>query len=85
MAAKFQDRMLEPWQPVSFEGHIALKANTRYFTPSLYATVDDCVEFGLYVDDNGTLKSIMGGDYVHTTDNRVDYVKRVAAADGTKT
>jgi hypothetical protein len=84
MSGRFAEGTLEPWQPATFEGHSALEANTRYFTPAHYAVPEDRVEFAPYVDNNGILKSLMEGEFVHTTDNRVDYLERITATDGTK-
>ena len=85
ISGRFAEGTFEPWQPATFEGHLALEANTRYFTPAHYAVPDDRVEFAPYVDCNGALRSLMEGEFVHTTDNRVDYLEQITAPDGTRT
>ncbi|KAJ2915584.1 hypothetical protein MD484_g4827, partial [Candolleomyces efflorescens] len=82
MSDHFKEGTVEPWQPSLFEGYVALEANTRYFTHTNHANPGDIVDFAPHVDSGGRLKDIMEGEYVHTTDNRVDYLERVTGPDG---
>jgi hypothetical protein len=84
MLNHFKEGALEPWQPSTFDGKAAIEANTRYFTHASHAETSDVVDFAPYVDGNGQLRAIMEGDYVHTTDNRVEYMEQVTNIDGIK-
>ncbi|KAJ2914455.1 hypothetical protein MD484_g5957, partial [Candolleomyces efflorescens] len=84
MLNHFKEGALEPWQPSMFEGKAAIEANTRYFTQASHAQASDAVDFAPYVDSNGQLKAVMEGEYVHTIDNRVDYMEQVTNGDGVK-
>ena len=82
MLNQFKEGELEPWQPSTFEGNPAIEVNTRYLTPAGHATPADIVDFALGVDPRGELRSIMQGEYVHTMDNKVDYMERTASTEG---
>ncbi|KAJ2934234.1 hypothetical protein H1R20_g2868, partial [Candolleomyces eurysporus] len=82
MLNQFQEGTLEPWQPAVFEGTAAIEASTRYFTDARHAASGDIVDFAPYVDRNGHLKEIMENEYVHTTDNRVDYMEMINSPEG---
>ncbi|KAJ2924574.1 hypothetical protein H1R20_g12525, partial [Candolleomyces eurysporus] len=82
MANKLPDGALEPWQPAVHEASMAVEANARYFTPASSASSQDIVDFAPFVDPTGQMRGLMEGDYVHTTDNRVDYMEIVTSSDG---
>lgn len=84
MLNHFKEGELDPWQPSVFDGMAALEANTRYFTVASHAEAADIVEFAPHVDADGQLKALMDGAYVHTTDNRVDYMVQETSSDGSK-
>jgi hypothetical protein len=84
MLNHFKDGELDPWQPSTFDGTAALEANTRYFTAASHTEAADIVDFTPHIDADGQLKALMDGTYVHTTDNRVDYMMQENNPDGTK-
>jgi hypothetical protein len=84
MLNQFKEGTLEPWQPSAFEGHPAIEANTRYFTPAAHSAAADIVEFAPYVDPNGELRALMESEYVHTVDNRVDFMEMLTLGETPK-
>ncbi|KAJ2934233.1 hypothetical protein H1R20_g2861, partial [Candolleomyces eurysporus] len=80
----FKEGSLEPWQPSMFDGNPALEANARYFTQANHSAAGDIVEFAPYVDASGSLRELMEADYVHTSDNRVDYMEQLIGPDGAR-
>ncbi|KAJ2924233.1 hypothetical protein H1R20_g12863, partial [Candolleomyces eurysporus] len=85
MSNQFKEGSFEPWQPSVFEGNAAMEANTRYFTQATHSTAGDVVDFAPHVDPDGRLRDLMETEYVHTTDNRVEYMELVTNQDGTRT
>ncbi|RXW19797.1 hypothetical protein EST38_g6060 [Candolleomyces aberdarensis] len=85
MSNQFKEGSLEPWQPSIFEENAALDASTRYFTPANHSTAGDTVDFAPHVDPDGRLRDLMETEYVHTTDNRVDYMELVTSPNGART
>ncbi|KAJ2912581.1 hypothetical protein MD484_g7828, partial [Candolleomyces efflorescens] len=82
MLNHFQEGALEPWQPSTFNGNLALEASTRYLTQTMHAEATDIVEFAPHVDPDGQLRAIMEPDFVHTTDNRVEYMEQHQVHEG---
>ena len=82
LGSRLPDGAMEPWQPAVHDNFPAIEANARYFTPASAASSQDIVEFAPFVDPTGQLSNLMEGDYVHTTDNRVEFMESVAACDG---
>ena len=48
--------------------------HSRYFTPKRQANLNDIQEFEPGVDINGQLKELQGSNFVHTSDNIVQYL-----------
>jgi hypothetical protein len=71
----FSDGCLEEWVPNEFEGHEAIDAANRYFTPRTQAKTDEILPFNRLVDPDEILTTAMRQDdqYTHTIDNEVDY------------
>jgi hypothetical protein len=84
MSNQFKEGMLEGWQPASFEGNPTIEPKTRYFTQVAHATPADSTNFAPHVNQDGQLRELMGGDYVHTTDSRVDYMEQIRTSEGGK-
>ena len=85
MMNHFREGSLEPWQPSEFEGNAALEASTRYLSQASHIMPGDVVDFAPHVDPDGKLRDLMEDEYVHTTDNRVDYMQQILNPDGTQT
>ncbi|KAJ2924206.1 hypothetical protein H1R20_g12887, partial [Candolleomyces eurysporus] len=82
MSNHFKEGTLEPWQPSIFDGNVALEANTRLFTLASHSTAGDVVDFAPHVDPDGRLRELMETEYVHTSDNRVDYMEQIISPGG---
>ena len=75
----FRDGSLEQWTPNQFEGHGAIDAANRYFTPRSQAKTEEILPFSKVVDPDGTLTSAMNTDdkFTHTIKNEVEYYERI--------
>lgn len=75
----FRDGSLEQWVPNQFEGHGAIDAANRYFTPRSQAKTEEILPFSNVVDPDGILTGAMNIDdkFTHTADNGVDYYERI--------
>jgi hypothetical protein len=83
MANSFPDGRLEAFQPAMYGSHFAIEANTRIFNHRNNASADvQRVDFLDGVDPEGTLAKLMGEEFVHTEDNRVDYFHTFTGEDG---
>ncbi|KAH6911642.1 hypothetical protein BKA70DRAFT_1423401 [Coprinopsis sp. MPI-PUGE-AT-0042] len=83
MSNCFPDGRLENFQPAMFGSHFAIEANTRYFTHRNTVSADvQQVDFLEGVDPEGSLGRLMGEDFVHTEDNRVEYFQINVDLDG---
>jgi hypothetical protein len=69
----FADGAVEDYQPSMFNTFGAIEAGCRYLTKKNGANASDHIDFVDGVDPDGTLRSLMGDDYIHTEDNKVDY------------
>ncbi|KAF9038745.1 hypothetical protein BJ165DRAFT_1352692, partial [Panaeolus papilionaceus] len=78
----FDETSLEQWNPDFYDVSTALQASARYFTPASMAYGSGQVPFAPFVDPEGYLLQSMGSEYVHTTENRVDYYQRAVDAYG---
>ena len=65
---------LLPWRTDTSDGHIVLHMHSRYFTHKRYANLHDVQEFEPGVDVDGQLKELQGFNFVHTSDNVVQYL-----------
>ncbi|KAF8973568.1 hypothetical protein BDZ97DRAFT_1647707, partial [Flammula alnicola] len=63
------------WQAASYEGHTAIDASARYFTPRRFVPQERGQAFENGVDPNGVLADIRGQDLIHGSDNKVDYLR----------
>lgn len=71
----FSDGCLEEWVPNQFEGHEAIDAANRFFTPRTQAKSEEILAFNHLVDPDEILTTAMRQDdqFTHTMDNEVDY------------
>ena len=65
---------LEPLQPLTINGILALACCTRYFIACRHCKSADSCPFELGVDPNGDLQWLAGNSYIHTEDNAVQYL-----------
>jgi hypothetical protein len=65
---------LEPLEPFTLHGYLALACHTRYFMARRYCRSAVAIAFGPGVDPNGDLERIGGDSYIHTEDNVVQYL-----------
>jgi hypothetical protein len=74
----FPDGCLEEWAPNQFEGHEAIDAANRFFTPRSQAKTEEILPFNDLVDPDEILTTAMRQDdqFTHTMDNEVDYYER---------
>ena len=71
----FPDGCLEEWVLNQFEGHEAIDAANRFFTPRTQAKTEEILPFNPLVDPDEILATAMKQDdqFTHTMDNEVDY------------
>lgn len=70
---KLPDGKLDIWTPAAFRNTLALDAHTHYFTNKKAAPNDTPCEFGYMVDPQGNLHRMLGDDFMHLADNKVEY------------
>ena len=78
------DRTLEVWVPSAFQRHPSIDVGNRYFTPRQYAFQDRQISFSAAIDPDNILSEAMGGEFVHTEDNEVEYYEARKEGKGTK-
>lgn len=78
------DGSMEVWVPSAFQGRPSIDVGNRYFTPSQHALQDRQVSFSPAIDPDNILSEAMGGDFVHTEDNEVEYYEARKEGRGTK-
>ena len=78
------DGSMEVWVPSAFQGHPSINVGNQYFTPSQHALQDCQVSFSPVIDPDNILSEAMGGDFVHTEDNEVEYYEARKEGRGTK-
>ncbi|KAH9481809.1 hypothetical protein JR316_0006336 [Psilocybe cubensis] len=81
---KKEDIEVKPWNLSMYEGHWAVDASTRYFTPRKHAPTEAGLAFDMGVDPDGVLAHMRGDDLIHTMDNKVDYLREVKNDNGTR-
>lgn len=65
---------VEPLQPGSFQGHLAIDAHNRYYTKKRFAPGQELHAFHPMTDPYGVLASLQNFEFVHIEDNHVDYL-----------
>ena len=65
---------LIPWRADVVNDQLVLHMHSRYFTPRRQANLNDIQEFEPGVDIDGQLKELQGSNFVHTSDNVVQYL-----------
>jgi hypothetical protein len=86
------DRLQEHIQPKTIQaveflphkGHHAIKAHARYFTDCAVVPYDKNILFGCAVDPLNILGDIQPPQFIHATDNHVEYCRRTVKEDGSK-
>jgi hypothetical protein len=74
----FTKGALVPWQPATFGDYPAVDVSNRYFTARRDAQSSTSVPFSEDVDPNCTLTRLLGANFIHTSDNDVQYFERIS-------
>jgi hypothetical protein len=73
----FAENALVPWQPAQFGEYPAIDVSNRYFTPKRDAQLSTSITMSEDIDPNHALTILLGNDFVHTSDNVVEYFERI--------
>lgn len=74
---------LESWQPSKYQNTEAFDAGSRYFINARVAGAAERGQFDALADPNGVLAAMVDEDFIHITDNDVQYYARTANPDAT--
>lgn len=83
----FKEGELKPWTPYSHSTGLGIQASNRLFTHFKDAAPECVIPIaaGLFTKfTKDHTSSAMSGEFLHTTENRVEYFERKARADGTR-
>ena len=69
----FKEGVLETWQPSAFGPALAIDTSNRYFSSGHQNAQALSIPFHEYVDPDGYLSGLAGGDLVHCDENQVRY------------
>lgn len=73
---------LEDWCPLMYGDHVAIDMTNRYFTDRHDQPPTDTINFKSCVDPDGILDRLMGDDYIHTSENEVEYYEAFVGENG---
>lgn len=75
---------LECWMPEEFDGYPGIAIANRYFSDRRNAGKESDLRFRNETDPYGILQRSKGRDFVHLSDNVVDYFEMNSTATGKK-
>jgi hypothetical protein len=74
IARSFPEGKLQTWQPSTFlDDSTAIDIGNRYFTDQRDAADATPIQIAHSVDPQGILTTLMGQDFIHSTENEVQY------------
>ena len=74
IACSFLEGTLQTWQPYTFlDNYTAINIGNRYFTDQLNATNATPIEIAHSVNPQGILMTLMGQNFIYSTENKVRY------------
>jgi hypothetical protein len=79
------DHTLQAWQPTQIKDNVAsIDMSNRYFTDRREAAHTAAIPISYAMDPQGILAMLMGQDFIHSSENEVQYYELVDLPDGTK-
>jgi hypothetical protein len=79
-----QPETLQTLEFLPYEGQRSVEAHARYFTDRALVPYEKNIPFGRAVDPLNLMADIQPPQFLHGTDNHVEYCKRVTKEDGTQ-
>jgi len=70
---QFAAGKLETWETATYKGSYALDLSNRYLTPKKDALAIEHIPFSKVVNPHGILEDMVGKDYIHGEENKVQY------------
>ena len=79
----FPEGALIGWDSTTFRTHPSIEFNARYFSRTS-AGMDKSlsIPFGSDVDPDGVLEKMVDDNFIHGTDNHVEYKWRIVTSEG---
>lgn len=81
-ARHFTEGKMEPWKSTVQGGRTCIDVSNRLFTHVRDAHPDSIMPFPARHDPKGHISKMIDSTFVHTTENAVQYYKRICSSDG---